>query len=216
MAPDRLDAYAGQVREMAERVKGLDVVLGAEADWLPGREAHTESVRAQARDAGVEVLLGSVHFLGEWAFDDPNELAEWDRREVDAVWNEYFAHWCDAARSGLFDVMAHPDLPKKFGHRPSFDTADLFEEAARAAAEGGVGIEVSTAGLRRPVAEIYPAADLLAAFGRARVPATVGSDAHSASEVGYGVLQGYDALVAAGYDRGGLPLGQGRWRWVEL
>ena len=76
--------------------------------------------------------------------------------------------WCDACRTGLFDVMAHPDLVKKFGHRPSFDPRDLYAEAARTAAETGVLIEVSTAGLRKPVGELYPGPDLLQRLLRRR------------------------------------------------
>ena len=129
-----LPVYVDEVRGMAERVRGVDVVLGAEVDWLPGHRDFAEDMRAQAAELGIDVLLGSVHFLDGWAFDSPHELEEWERRDVDQVWTDYFAHWCEAARSGLFDVMAHPDLVKKFGHRPTFDTRELYSEAARAAA----------------------------------------------------------------------------------
>ncbi|HSK46514.1 MAG TPA: histidinol-phosphatase HisJ family protein [Coriobacteriia bacterium] len=216
MTDGEISSYAEDVNSMAARVKGLEVILGAEADWLPGREEFSEGVRLEARAAGVRVLLGSVHFLEDWAFDDPHELAEWENRSVDEVWSAYFAHWCDAARSGYFDVMAHPDLPKKFGHRPTFDLSELYDAAARAAAEGGVAIEVSTAGLRKPVAELYPAHQLLTAFADRGVPATVGSDAHATSEVGFGIPLAYDAMLAAGYERAALPLGGGEMKWVTL
>lgn len=216
MRPDELEVYANDVLQMAERVKGMSVVLGAEADWLPGREEHTATVLASARAAGVSVFLGSVHFIDGWAFDDPHNTEEWDARDVGEVWRRYFELWCDAARSGLFDVMAHPDLPKKFGHLPDFDLRELYEEAADAASVGGVAIEVSTAGLRKPVGEIYPGNQLLAAFGSRHVPATVGSDAHTTSEVGQDITAAYTALAQAGYDRAGLPLGNGEWRWIEL
>lgn len=216
MPTDKLEAYATEVRTWSERAKGLEVVTGAEADWLPGREAETAAIQAAARAAGVQVLLGSVHFLDDWAFDDPHHLEEWDGRDVDAVYEQYFGLWCDAARSGLFDVMAHPDLVKKFGHRPSFDPRELYTEAAVAAAEGGVLIEVSTAGLRKPVGELYPAHDLLAAFGAAGVGATVGSDAHSAEEVGDDIERAYEALVAAGYTETRFPTGPKESRAVEL
>lgn len=218
LAPSLEDfrSYADEVRSMAERVKGLEVVLGAEADWLPGREDEASALRQAAYDAGATVLLGSVHFIDDWAFDDPHNLEEWDRRDVDDVWRAYFERWCDAARSGLFDVMAHPDLVKKFGHRATFDTRDLYTEAARAAADGGVLIEVSTAGLRKPVGELYPGADLLEAFRAADVDATVGSDAHATDEVGWGAEQAYDALRAAGYDRVTFPRSRDDRRWIEL
>ncbi len=217
-APDDVGfaAYAEEVREYAVRVRGTDVVLGAEADWLPQRPDAMAHQREVATAAGVEVILGSVHFLGEWPFDSPDHLDEWDRRGVDAVWVEYFETWCDAAKSGLFDVMAHPDLPKKFGHRPARDVLSLYEEAARAAAEGGVMIEVSTGGLRKPVSEIYPCPELLATFCRAGVSATVGSDAHAPEEVGYRIHDAYAAMCEAGYDVAAFPMGRGKVRWVQL
>lgn len=216
MCDGEIEAYAEEVLGLAERVRGLQVVLGAEADWLPGREGHTERILADARNAGVTVVLGSVHFIGDWAFDDPNDLSEWEKRDVDEVWSAYFSSWCDAARSGLFDVMAHPDLPKKFGHRPTIDPASLYDAAARAAAEGGVAIEVSTAGLRKPVAELYPSPELLQAFASRGVPATVGSDAHATAEVGFGIAGAYDALLSAGYERVALPVARDELRWFAL
>lgn len=211
-----LASYAEEVRDQASRVKGLQVVLGAEADWLPGREAHAVATRASAAELGVEVFLGSVHFLGEWAFDDPHSVAMWDTWDVDEVWTSYFRTWCEAASSGVFDVMAHPDLVKKFGHRPSFDPRELYAEAARAAARGGVLIEVSTAGLRKPVGEIYPGPDLLAAFCAAGVGATVGSDAHAPDEVGFRLDAAYDALATAGYRSVRFPTGSKSSREIVL
>jgi len=207
MGHGELASYAQEVVDISKRVKAIEVVLGAEADWIPGREAELADTRAQAEAVGVSVFLGSVHFLDGWAFDDPHNLHEWDTRDVDDIWRRYFEAWCDAARSGLFDVMAHPDLPKKFGHRPGFDPTELYLEAARAAAAGEVLIEVSTAGLRKPVGELYPGPDLLSAFRGAGVLATVGSDAHAPDEVGYSIEVAYAALQAAGYDSVALP----RW-----
>lgn len=207
--------YALDVARAAEE-SPLTVVLGAEADWLPGRPEAMRHQLDVARAAGVKVLLGSVHFLGDWPLDSPDHRDGWVERGVDAVWEEYIATWCDAARSGNFDVMAHPDLPKKFGDRPSYDPTELYRTAARAAAIGGVLIEVSTGGLRKPVAELYPSAALLGEFKRAGVDATVGSDAHSGPEVGYRIGEAYDALRAAGYERVALPLGRHEVRWVSL
>ncbi len=213
---DAFRAYVADVRSMAERVKGIDVVLGAEADWLPHRPETMESQLALVRECGVAVLMGSVHCLGDWPFDSPNHLGEWDTRGADAVFADYFRVWCEAAASGRFDVMAHPDLPKKFGHRPSFDVSRVYDEMATAARDGGALIEVSTGGLRKPVGELYPGHDLLRAFRSAGVDATVGSDAHTPGEVAYGLDAAYDALTAAGYTRAGLPLGGGEVRWIDI
>jgi len=216
MPASSLESYVREVEQWAERARGLDIVAGGEADWLPDHEFQAETIRASARDAGVRVVLGSVHFLDGWAFDDPHHIEEWDSRDVDRVWERYFEVWCDACASGAFDVMAHPDLVKKFGHRMSGDPTALYEEAARVASAAGVAIEVSTAGLRKPAGELYPGPDLLAAFRRAGVEATVGSDAHAADEVGFEIATAYEALAAAGYSRVAFPLGDREMRWINL
>jgi histidinol-phosphatase (PHP family) len=213
-----LEDYLVEIDLVRQRNPEIEVVPGIEADFLRGHEAETASALADARDRadGVKMVLGSVHFIGEWAFDDPHHVEEWDSHDVDAVWFDYFDLWCEAARSGMFDVMAHPDLPKKFGHLPSFDTRELFADAAASAADAGVAIEVSTAGLRKPVAELYPSHDLLVAFHDAAVPATVGSDAHEPSEVGFEIETAYAALEAAGYSSVLFPNSSTGWRTIAL
>ncbi len=213
-----LESYLVEVDLARERYPEIELVTGIEADYLPGREDQTRAALGEARDRadGVRFVLGSVHFLGDWAFDDPHAIDEWDRRDVDAVWREYFSVWCDAAVSGLFDVMAHPDLPKKFGHFPSYDPADLFARAAKVAADAGVLVEVSTAGLRKPVGELYPGEQLLRAFFAEGVGVTVGSDAHDPGEVGYGIEGAYDVLRDIGYAQVRFPDGEGGWRSIAL
>ena len=213
-----LEEYLVEVDFARERYPQLEIVTGLEADYLPDyvdRIARDLDV-ARARADGPRMVLGSVHFIGQWAFDDPTHVEEWENHDVDKTWGDYFELWCDAARTGLFDVMAHPDLVKKFGHRPSFDPSSLYAEAAGVAARAGVLIEVSTAGLRKPVGELYPGRALLAAFREAGVAATVGSDAHEPSEVGYRIDAAYDALAEVGYDSVAFPDGMGGWRELPL
>lgn len=214
-SPDAFLRYAEEVRELAASTS-LNIILGAEADWMPHRPEDMELQEEVAGSAGVDVVLGSVHFIDDWPFDSPSHLDGWDTRGVDEVWVRYFELWRAAARSGRFDVMAHPDLVKKFGHRPSFDLDDLYMEAAKAAAAGGLLIEVSTAGLRKPVGEMYPSAQLLSAFRVAGVAATVGSDAHAPDEVGYELKGAYEALSRAGYTEVAFPVRHGKVRWIAL
>ncbi len=215
MSLDEIELYVREVSDAAQ-ASDVEVILGAEADWIPARADETLSIQARAKAAGIRVFLGSVHFIDEWAFDDPDLVDEWANRRIIEVWEAYFTEWCEAARSGRFDVMAHPDLVKKFGHRPDRVPQDLYREAARAAADGGVAIEVSTAGLRKPVGELYPGRELLSAFHDNGVPACVGSDAHAPDEVGFRLDTAYDELTAVGYDSVVLPLGSGEWRAYSL
>ncbi|NTW27939.1 MAG: histidinol-phosphatase HisJ family protein [Coriobacteriia bacterium] len=217
MRSEEMSDYLAEIAAVRDLHPEIAIVTGLEADYLPGRAAQTAATLKELRLRGVSVVLGSVHFLEDgWAFDDPSRIAEWDTRNIDSVWRAYFDRWCGAARSGLFDVMAHPDLVKKFGHRPSFDPCDLYREAAAAASEGCVRVEVSSAGLRKPVGEIYPAFDLLRAFHHAGVSATAGSDAHAPSEVGEGISEVYDAMARAGYASVAFPDGSGGWRELAL
>lgn len=200
MAAHELPAYAEDVAQAAldalER-GGPEVLLGIEADWLPGSGDHVERAISEHE---FDVVLGSVHFLGDWAFDDPDLVSRYEAWQPDALWARYFEEVANAAASGLFDVIAHPDLVKKFGSRPTIDPRDWYEDTAIALAGSGCAIEVNTGGLRKPVHEIYPAIDLLKACRRRGVPATTGSDAHAPGEVGEGFDLARRLLVEAGYD----------------
>jgi len=211
-----LEPYCATIATLARENPDIEIGLGLEVDWLSDDPAHAAAAIARGQAAGAQVFLGSVHFLGKWAFDDPNDLAAWDERDVDDVWLEYSDVWCQAAASGLFDVMAHPDLPKKFGHRPAREPVREYERMAEAAVAGDVLIEVSTAGLRKPVAELYPGPKLLRAFAAADVAATVGSDAHAPAEVGFAIAEAYAALVDSGHKRVAYPLPGHERRYLEL
>lgn len=218
MSPADLQPYLAEVAEARDRHPEIAIVTGLEVDYLDGREEQTAAAIALARalEHPPSVILGSVHFIRDWAFDDPHHLEEWESRDVDTAWQEYFELWLAAVHSGLFDVMAHPDLVKKFGHFPSFDAIEIYRVCAQAAATSGVRIEVSTAGLRKPVGQLYPGPTLLEEFAAAGVPATVGSDAHEPTEVGYEIPAAYAALAAAGYRTVSFPDGHGGWKELSL
>ncbi|TLM80312.1 MAG: histidinol-phosphatase HisJ family protein, partial [Actinobacteria bacterium] len=157
MPREELPAYVEEVLEARESAAGdpaaPEVLLGVEADWLPGELDH---VRDLTTAFPFDVVLGSVHFVEGWAFDDPELRHVYDEWDLSDLWNGYFDELRRAATSGLFDVMAHPDLVKKFCDAAPFDPRELYEAAAHAMAHGGVAAELSTAGLRKPCAEIYP------------------------------------------------------------
>jgi histidinol-phosphatase (PHP family) len=199
MGRDELPAYIEDVAvagAVSAETGGPEVLCGIEADWLPG---DCEHLRAALAAHDFDMVLGSVHFLGDWAFDDPDLVGGYATADIDALWARYFGLVADAARSGLFDVLAHPDLIKKFGFLPAADPGVWYEETALALSEGGCAVEVNTAGLRKPVGEIYPALRLLKACRRRGVPATMGSDAHAPGEVAAGAEEAQELLAEAGY-----------------
>jgi histidinol-phosphatase (PHP family) len=200
MCSTELDAYVKDVAvaaALSAETGGPEVLCGIEADWLAGDSDH---IRTAVAAHDFDMVLGSVHFIGDWAFDDPDLTARYSSTDIDALWDRYFALVFDAARSGLFDVLAHPDLIKKFGFMPGVDPGSWYEETALALFEGGCAVEVNAAGLRKPVGEIYPSLPLLRACRRRGVPATFGSDAHAPQEVAAGVGPARDLLAQAGYD----------------
>jgi histidinol-phosphatase (PHP family) len=144
-------------------------------------------------------VIGSVHFIGEWDFDNPaktNRYAEWDISELYA---KFFTLETMAAKSGLFDIMAHIDLIKKFGHKPSHDLGRAYADVAEQIAGAGVAIELSTAGRRKPVGEVYPNPLLLKECCDRGVPLIISSDAHSPQEVAWGFAEARELALTTGY-----------------
>jgi histidinol-phosphatase (PHP family) len=185
-----LDAYVDAVLQARER--GLPVKLGLEVDYVPGREDET---RALLAPYPWDYLLGSVHFIDGYGIDGEPRLL--DEVGVEETWQRYFEMLAHAARSGLFDSLSHPDLVKIFGARvESFDYAAV----ADAIAEAGIAVEVSTAGLRKPVGELYPHPDFLAACRERGVPVTMGSDAHMPELVGRDFDLARELLRSVGYE----------------
>jgi histidinol-phosphatase (PHP family) len=181
---DDLDAYCAFVREET------DLRLGIEADFLPGREDRLANLLDE-RD--WDYVVGSVHFLRDDAVD-VHSYEGWEAWDIwrgadpEKVWARYFETLGEAARSGLFDVLAHPDLVKVFGNRvpvPDGDLRRFYERAMEGISESEVAIEVSTAGLRKPVAEMYPAAPFLEMCLEAGRPVALSSDAHVPEHLGY-------------------------------
>jgi len=177
-AVDDLDAYCEFVREQT------DLRLGIEADFIPGREDRMATL-LEARD--WDYVVGSVHFLGDHAVDY-DRFDVWTRGESpDRVWRRYFEWLGEAARSGLFDVLAHPDLVKVWGAerpRPDGDLRRFYERAMDGIAESRIAIEVSTAGLRKPVRELYPDRAFLEMCLEAGCPVALSSDAHAPDDLG--------------------------------
>ena len=179
-ATDDLDAYCEFVRTTPLR-------LGIEADFIPGAE---ERIAALLEGRDFDYVVGSVHFIGdgENAIDDENWDAWRTGGDPDDVWRRYFEAVAAAARSGLFDILAHPDLVKVWGgDRPKPDGAlsRFYEPLVAAIAESGIAVEVSTAGLRKPVGEIYPAPEFAAMCVEAGAAFALSSDAHVPEQVGY-------------------------------
>ncbi|MGB2875247.1 MAG: histidinol-phosphatase HisJ family protein [Gaiellaceae bacterium] len=175
---DDLDDYVDAVEEAKSR--GLPVKLGLEVDYFPGIEPE---LLALLDPYPWDYLIGSVHFVDGFPVDQEPGLVH--KLPPGEAWRRYFVWVRNAARSGLFDVLAHPDLVKIFGVRiPPDELHYLHLETADAIEAADVCVEVSAAGLHKPVGEIYPDRLLLAACRERGVPITLASDAHEPEDVG--------------------------------
>jgi histidinol-phosphatase (PHP family) len=199
MRLDQLDEYVAKVRQAQQDFPSLAVKLALEVDYLPGLE---EWVRDLAARHPWDYFIGSVHYVTDtWDIDNPNKLAEWNGRDILGVWTEYFERLTQAAASGLFEIMGHVDLPKKFGHLPQQDCTGLYERFLEATRKTQTAIELNTAGLRKECKEIYPSPPLLRLAAQKGVPITFGSDAHAPGEVGMDFAEAVQLARGAGYAR---------------
>lgn len=197
MQHDQLPDYY----KMMEMVKNefndrLRIKIGIEADFIPGYEARTKKI---LDDYPYDFVIGSVHFIDDWAFDNPDIVQSWSDKDVDQVYINYYEMLRQSAATGLFNIMGHVDLVKKFKHRPGRDLSDEIEKTAKVFKDSGVAVEINTAGLRKPAQEMYPAARDLAIYCVAGVPLTFGSDAHTPDEVGKDFDKAIELARSVGY-----------------
>jgi histidinol-phosphatase (PHP family) len=198
MLAGELVEYVAKVQLARETHPTLPIRLGLEVDFIPGHEAW---IKEMAGRYDWDYFIGSVHYVsGKWDFDNPKYIAEWDNRAVDDVWAEYFERLTSAAASGLFQIIGHPDLPKKFGHRPTRDCTDLIQEFLAACKTTDTCIELNTAGLRKDCAEIYPSLNFLKLARATDIQITFGADAHAPHEVGMNLEDAMKLANEAGYD----------------
>jgi histidinol-phosphatase (PHP family) len=190
-----LDGYVAEVQELKARFPGF-VLLGIEADYRPGT---LDEVRALLEGRPFDYVIGSVHHLGDWGFDDPRTVDRYEGVDIDAMWAEYFELVGAAAETGLFTILGHLDLVKKFGHRATRPLDAELDRLLERIAKAGVAVEINTAGLHKPVGEAYPSPEILRLLREADIPITFGSDAHRPEEVGRDFARAAALARGAGY-----------------
>ena len=194
---DQLAEYVEKVRRAQRDFPQLTIRLALEVDYLPG---HEEWIRELAALHPWDYFIGSVHYVSDsWAVDNPYKLSEWNNRDVMEVWSAYFERLTMAAETGLFEIIGHADLPKKFGHRPTRDCTPLYETFLNAAKKHACALDVNTAGLRKGCKEIYPSRQILELAFQKGIPITFGSDAHEPEEVGMNFNEAVELARSVGY-----------------
>ena len=197
MLREDLPRYLAEVEKARAAFPQLTIRLGLECDFLDGREPWIEELRGLAE---WDFFIGSVHYLPDGAeVDNPKYLSRYRDGDVDALWQAYWETYGRAVRSGLFDFMGHPDLPKKFGYHPAGDLRRFYEPAVAALAEMRTPFEINTAGWRKDCREQYPAREFLALAHAAQVPLLINSDAHAVEELGAGFPEAVALAKSVGY-----------------
>ncbi|MHC4415064.1 MAG: histidinol-phosphatase [Planctomycetota bacterium] len=201
MPPDRVGAYVQEVRGLDDRSQaagGPVVRVGLEVDWF---DDQAPALHRALADLPLDFAIGSVHFVGGVEIDgDPRVWVRLSEQQRDEVHRGYWRLVRQMAASGLFDIAAHLDLPKKFGFHPRSDLGDLIGEALDAVSEAGMVVELNTAGWQSPCREAYPSLQILRECRRRDIPVTLSADAHHPSHLLRHFAEGARCLADAGYD----------------
>ena len=194
MRMDQRQAYRSMIMEAQHLCqRQIETLFGYEVDYIEGY------VEEAILNESCDYLIGSVHFIDEWGFDNPEFLKSYETKDPDTTWKRYFQLMTDMVQTGHFQIVGHFDLLKVFNFLPSRNITSLADECLHAIKDHGMAIEINTAGLRKPVQELYPSFSLLSKAFELQIPITFGSDAHSVEQVGFGYEQARELAYKVGY-----------------
>ncbi len=175
-----ISIYENDVKKLQERYNNdIKILLGYEVDYMPNY------IEERVVNAEVDYLIGSVHFLDKWGFDNPEFIDEYSKHNIDTIWQNYFDQIEAMAKSGKFDIVGHLDLIKIFNFIPKKDIRTIATPALKAIKKSNMVLELNSAGLRKPCREIYPSSPLLKLAYELDIPITFSSDAHAIGQVGF-------------------------------
>ena len=172
--------YEKRVKDLQKKyAKDIKILLGYEVDYIKGDYVLDEILHSD-----VDYLIGSVHYLDKWGFDNPEFIKEYKNRDIDIIWKEYFDAIEDMAKSSQFDIVGHLDLIKIFNFLPKQDIKSIALDSIKAIKKNNMVVEINSAGFRKPVKEQYPSRELLELVYEYNIPITFSSDAHSVDQIG--------------------------------
>ncbi len=196
------DEYSSKIDfNLLERIQqkndDITVKIGLEVDYWEGRENLIRQILARYP---YDYIIGSVHYINGWAFDHPDYRYKFDRMDIDEIYQRYYELVNSSVKSGLFTIIGHIDLIKKWGHRPiNHNISYYIKDVLNSIKKAELTVEINSAGLRKPVAEMYPAREIMEIMAGMKIPITLSSDAHHPSEVGAGIREAAHLAWAAGY-----------------
>ncbi len=179
MSFEQMKGYEKDILEAKKIYKeDIEILLGYEVDYLLGY------MDDRVLNAKVDYLIGSVHFIDGWGFDNPEFIGKYETQNIDEIWQKYFDSIKEMAQTNLFDIVGHLDLIKVFKFMPNKDIVEIAKEALLAIKNADMTLEINMAGYRKPIKEAYPSKALLKEAFKLNIPITFGSDAHSPEQVG--------------------------------
>ncbi|STQ86593.1 histidinol-phosphatase HisJ family protein [Helicobacter muridarum] len=196
MSFDILPKYLEQVSSLKDEFDDIEILCALEVDYILGRE---DLLSKEVLNASCDYLIGSVHFLDKWGFDNPEFIGEWSKRGVHATWNCYLDSIESLLRSGYFQIIGHLDLPKIFGSVLPRNLLPRLYDILQIAKTNDIVIEVNAAGLRKPIKEQYPSIEILNMIKKLELDITLSSDAHRISEIGFGYLECLNIIKDIGF-----------------
>lgn len=203
--PDYISQVLALKKNSAQNPGSCQVLLGLEMDWLPREEAF---VRKSCAAHDYDYLIGSVHFLQNWGFDDSRD--PWEnatQEECEKFYVSYFYHWLSMLKSGLFQIAAHPDLIKIYSVEQFHiwlnkeNARKQIQECLQALKEANMAMEVSSAGLRKACNEIYPCPAIMEMAASLDLHISFASDAHNTDDVGADFANLAKYAASFGFDR---------------
>lgn len=191
----QMKEYEQSIIDAKEKYKNsIEILLGYEVDYLKGY------MDERVLNADVDYLIGSVHFIEEWGFDNPEFIGNYKDQDIDLIWQKYFDAIEEMAKSRLFDIVGHLDLIKIFKYMPTKDINEIAKNALLAIKEADMSVEINVAGFRKPIGEAYPSLSLLKEIEKLGIPITFASDAHKPEQVGLYSDEATQMAKSAGYN----------------
>ena len=175
-----------EIDRLRQKNADLEIRAGIELDNDPQSSAAGRKWVEKNWDK-LDFVLGSVHFLerDDQMFDSvPAGAEQFEDRNIDKLYSDYFRRVREIAASGLVDCLAHLDLIKIHGHRPNTEISSIADETLEFIRSRNLAIELSTAGWRKPVNELYPGDRIIELAMAKAIPFTTASDAHSHVQLG--------------------------------
>ncbi|NLN29749.1 MAG: histidinol-phosphatase [Bacteroidales bacterium] len=194
MDPDETGRYLEYIANLRKETENLIIRTGLEIDYVEGKD---KEIRDFLDGIELDYRIGAVHYLGEKTVDEGP--AFYEGKNFDQLFKTYFSMVNRAVSSEIFDIIAHCDLIRIFGHKPSFDPEPLYRELAGTMKKHDVVFEINTNGRNRPVGEFYPDPQFLKVFAEKKVAVCVNSDAHIPSRVGQYFDEAYQLLRSHGF-----------------